>query len=140
MAGLRRIWEETRSPSPPPHLKRLLLRELAWGFQSAGSGGLDAETRRLLRATVRIARLNPANLRRSTMKKPPRPRWRLRTGSRLIRTWKGRKHVVTVLEGNKRFHYRGEVYGSLTIIAEKITSTHWSGPRFFGLDRVRGTS
>ncbi|HET7446949.1 MAG TPA: DUF2924 domain-containing protein, partial [Methyloceanibacter sp.] len=34
------------------------------------------------------------------------------------------------------FEYAGLNYPSLTKIAKKITGTHWSGPRFFGL--VRG--
>jgi hypothetical protein len=45
-----------------------------------------------------------------------------------------------VIEDGKRFSYRVESYESLTKIAEKITSAHWSGPRFFGLGRVRGVS
>jgi hypothetical protein len=140
IAELRLIWGQTCGSAPPPPTKRLLLRELAWGIQSAGSGGLDAETRRLLRAAVRTARCEPTNPRRSAKKKPPRRRGKLQTGTKLVRTWQGRKHFVTVLDSGERFHYRGDTYESLTKIAEKITAAHWSGPRFFGLDRVRGTS
>ena len=140
IAELRLIWEQTHGSAPPPPLRRLLLRELAWEIQSAGSGGMDSETRRLLRAAVRTARFEPTNPRRSAKKKRPRRRGKLKTGTKLVRTWKGRKHVVTVLDAGKRFLYHGETYKSLTKIAEKITSAHWSGPRFFGLDRVRGMS
>ncbi len=140
IAELRRIWEQTRGSGPKPPLKRLLLRELAWEIQSEGCGGLDAETRRLLRAAVRSARFEPSISRRSAKKKRPRRHGRLQTGAKLVRTWQGRKHVVTVLDDGKRFRYRGETYKSLTKIAEEITSAHWSGPRFFGLDRVRGMS
>jgi hypothetical protein len=31
------------------------------------------------------------------------------------------------------FEYEGQHYRSLTVIAERITGAHWSGPRFFGL-------
>jgi hypothetical protein len=27
-------------------------------------------------------------------------------------------------------------YGSLTVIAKRITGAHWSGPRFFGLTQL----
>ena len=36
---------------------------------------------------------------------------------------------------SSRFEYEGERYRSLTVIAERITGAHWSGPRFFGLTK-----
>jgi len=41
---------------------------------------------------------------------------------------------------SSRFEYEGERYRSLTMIAERITGAHWSGPRFFGLTKRPGTS
>jgi hypothetical protein len=38
------------------------------------------------------------------------------------------------------FEYEGQRYRSLTVIAERITGAHWSGPRFFGLTRRAGAS
>ena len=137
---LREIWRQASGSSPPPHLKCLLLRELTWRIQSEALSGIDAETRRLLRAAVRGARIESSTPRRSVRKTRPRLRVDLPAGTKLVRTWRGRKHEVTVLDDGKRFSYRGESYESLTKIAEKITSAHWSGPRFFGLDRVRGVS
>ena len=52
-------------------------------------------------------------------------------GTRLIRSWRGTRHEVSVLK--KGFAYRGKVYRSLSEIARLITGTRWSGPRFFGL-------
>ena len=38
------------------------------------------------------------------------------------------------------FEYEGQRYHSLTVIAERITGAHWSGPRFFGVTkRARGS-
>ncbi len=49
------------------------------------------------------------------------------------RTFKGKKHVVTVTADG--FTYRGSTYRSLTAIAKKITGyKSVSGPRFFGTD------
>ena len=56
---------------------------------------------------------------------------KVRPGTRLVREWRGRTHVVTATESG--FDYDGEAYGSLTAIAQRITGAHWSGPRFFGL-------
>ena len=141
MDELRKLWQDGGGSRPPPRLKPVLLRELAWRIQSEAQGGVDAETRRLLRGAVRGARLESSGPRRVKKRRSrPRPRVELPQGAKLVRTWRGRKHEVTVLQEGKRFSYEGETYESLSEIAEKITSAHWSGPRFFGLDRVRGMS
>jgi Protein of unknown function (DUF2924) len=57
----------------------------------------------------------------------------LRTGTTLLRPWRG--HTRTVLVRADGFEYEGQHYRSLTVIAEKITGAHWSGPRFFGLTK-----
>jgi hypothetical protein len=51
----------------------------------------------------------------------------------LVREWHGRTHTVTVTEDG--FEYAGMTYPSLSKVAKKITGTHWSGLRFFGLVR-----
>ena len=56
-----------------------------------------------------------------------------KTGTTLVRQWRG--HVHTVLVREDGFEYEGEHYRSLTVIAERITGAHWSGPRFFGLTK-----
>ena len=63
----------------------------------------------------------------------------LKTGASLVRRWRG--HTHTVLVGEDGFEYDGQRYRSLTVIAERITGAHWSGPRFFGLSkRARASS
>jgi hypothetical protein len=57
----------------------------------------------------------------------------LKTGTTLVRQWRGHTHTVLVREGG--FEYEGRRYRSLTVIAEQITGAHWSGPRFFGVTR-----
>ena len=57
----------------------------------------------------------------------------LRTGTTLVRQWRGHTHTVLVREDG--FEYEGQHYRSLTVIAERITGAHWSGPRFFGLTK-----
>lgn len=138
---LREMWRQSGGRNSPPRLRCLVLRELAWRIQSAALCDIDAETRRLLQAAVGKARIGSSVPRRHG-KRRSRPclRATLPTGTKLVRTWRGRKHEVTVLDNGNRFSYRGESYESLTKIAEKITSAHWSGPRFFGVDRVRGAS
>ena len=62
----------------------------------------------------------------------------LKTGTTLVRQWRGHAHTVLVREDG--FEYQGERYRSLTVIAERITGAHWSGPRFFGLTKRPGAS
>lgn len=57
----------------------------------------------------------------------------LKTGTTLVRQWRGQTHTVLVRDDG--FEYDGRHYRSLTEIAEQITGAHWSGPRFFGLTR-----
>ena len=47
----------------------------------------------------------------------------------------GRTYQVEVIDNGYRFD--GKTYPSLTTIAKRITGTHWSGPRFFGLTPKR---
>ena len=59
-----------------------------------------------------------------------------KTGTTLVRQWRGHAHTVLVCEDG--FDYEGQHYRSLTVIAERITGAHWSGPRFFGLTKRSG--
>ena len=56
-------------------------------------------------------------------------------GTHLVREWNGRTYQVEVLDNGYRFD--GKTYPSLTTITKRITGTHWSGPRFFGLTPKR---
>ena len=58
---------------------------------------------------------------------------RLKPGAKLVREWGGESHDVLVLEAG--FAWRGKTWRSLSVIAQAITGTHWSGPRFFGLKK-----
>ena len=53
-------------------------------------------------------------------------------GARLRREWKGKTYEVTVCNDGC-FEYNGEIYRSLSSVAEAITGTHWNGKRFFGV-------
>jgi hypothetical protein len=57
----------------------------------------------------------------------------LKIGTTLVRQWRGHTHTVLVREDG--FEYEGQRYRSLSVIAERITGAHWSGPRFFGLGK-----
>ena len=57
-------------------------------------------------------------------------------GTRLIRQWQDRTHIVTVEENG--YEYQGSRYQSLSEVARLVTGTRWSGPSFFGLKSIPG--
>jgi hypothetical protein len=59
----------------------------------------------------------------------------VKPGTTLVREWHGRTHTIRALETG--FEYDSKHYSSLTKIAREITGAAWSGPRFFGLVKVR---
>ena len=121
-ASLRRLWRECYdSPIPRQASRGLLAYCLAYRLQENAYGALSADIRTRLRNIAQ--QLASAGSR-------PTPA-RLAPGTRLIRQWRAQRHEVTVLEHG--YAYRGKRYASLSAIANIITGSHCSGPRFFGL-------
>ncbi|WP_083772304.1 DUF2924 domain-containing protein [Methylocella silvestris] len=128
LEALRQEWRRLWRSEPPQISRDLFVLALGYRIQEIEHGGLGQAARR------RLQTLGKA-LREKGRAVPP-PGSDLKPGCRLIREWHGRSHSVTVLEDG--FEYDGETYPSLTQIAKKITSAHWSGPRFFGLLPANG--
>lgn len=126
---LRDEWRRLHRAQPPMRLSRDLLRRgITYKLQERPLGGLS-------KATLR--KLESINA-KSDADKPPAVPVSLKPGTRLVREWRGVTHSVLVHAGG--FEWNGERFGSLSLIAEKITGAHWSGPRFFGLRRRIGAS
>lgn len=127
-AALREHWRIVHDEGPPQGLSAKLIRSaLIYDVQAKRYGGLSTITRRKLERI--ISRLE------SDKNAPVLDGASLSPGARLIREWRGKRHIVEVL--NEGFAYRGVVYGSLSEVARIITGAHWSGPRFFGLKNRR---
>ena len=151
-------WQAAYGCLPPAGARRELLAYSAgWHIQVKRLGGFSGDTKRLLRREIeRIKRdavpvgstaiglerkdgqegLSPAGTVGSgtaatAAELPLIERRRLAPGARLLRDWNGQTHAVDVtVEG---YLFDGTTYRSLSAIARRITGTHWSGPRFFGL-------
>lgn len=116
-AELRSRWREVYRNVAPDIGPDLLRRGIAYRLQERGQGSLTSSTRRDIERQIKgWVRM---------MKE------RLKPGTRLVRSWRGKMHQVLVLD--EGFEFDGRRYASLTQIAGDITGTHWSGPRFFGL-------
>ena len=122
---LRRAWRTLYHTGPPLGLSRdLIIRGLADKLQQRAHGGPSRALQRRLRILAGEFEKGAGSFDAGGV---------LKTGASLVRRWRGRTH--TVLVGGDGFEYDGQRYRSLTVIAERITGAHWSGPRFFGVNR-----
>jgi hypothetical protein len=124
IADLRKRYRELYRAEPPKAFgPDLLRRSIAHRIQEKAYGGLPPSTRRLLDQLVKAAMAKPNG-------RLELPR-RIKPGSELVRTWKGKSCRVMVMADG--FAYDGKRFASLSEIATEITGTRWNGPRFFGL-------
>ncbi len=139
----RRYAEVFGEPTRVSH-KQYLIKRILWRMQALEEGDLSERARR---RAVELA--NDAEIRLTAPRAPvpgagpvvtaafengraasfPKP------GAVLRRAYKGRVIVVQVLP--RGFEYEGEVYRSLTAIAQHVTGAHWNGVNFFGLPSAR---
>lgn len=120
-AQLKERWievEGTGSPTLPPTLVRRLL---AHRLQERRFGGLSAT---VVRELERAGRGEAP---------PQRQAVPLTPGARLVREWNGQTIAVEVRADG--FRWKEQSWRSLSEIAREVTGAHWSGPRFFGLNR-----
>jgi DUF2924 family protein len=122
---LRTEWRRLFRYHPPRLSRDLLVRTIAYRMQELAYGGLSKRTQRRLIALTKELQSN------GSIASDLGPR--VRPGIGLVREWRGRTHTVVVTEDG--FEYAGKNYTSLSKIAQTITGAHWSGPRFFGLNR-----
>jgi len=126
-SGCIEHWTAIFKLPPPKYLSIQLMRKaLAFDAQIKRNGSHSPAVRRALKQALKI-HLTSKTVKAGT----PIPLPLLRVGTHLLREWNGRTYQVEVLEGG--FLLDGKEYRSLSSVAQKITGTHWSGPRFFGL-------
>jgi hypothetical protein len=127
---LRLAWRQLHRTEPPSGISRdLLIRSLAYDLQQRAHGSPNLRLRRRLQSLAAASGKGARSVAPGVV---------LKAGTTLVRQWRGRTHTILVRENG--FEYEGERYRSLTVIAKRITGTHWSGPRFFGVTkRARGS-
>lgn len=124
IADLRNRYRELFRAEPPKAFgPDLLRRSIAHRIQEKTYGGLSRTAQRFLDQLVKQASKRPNG-------RLELPR-RIKPGSALVRTWKGKSYRVMVMADG--FAYEGKTFTNLSEIASAITGTRWNGPRFFGL-------
>jgi hypothetical protein len=124
---LREQWRRLYRNQPPRLSRDLLIRTIAYRMQELAYGGTSKATMRKLLSLAK--ELETSGNLACEVDHSVRP------GMRLVREWRGRLHTVIVTQ--EGFEFAGRRYASLSKIAHAITGAHWSGPRFFGLNRSR---
>jgi len=114
---LKILWQTEIGPTVPKNISRkmmaqIILVERQWAANRQSQSSYRKKLRRIAEA-------------------PSSTRQLANRGSRLIREWNGRKHIVDVLPDS--YLWNGKTWRSLSAIAKEITGTKWSGPRFFGV-------
>jgi hypothetical protein len=115
---------------------------IAWRLQSLAEGTLSERARKRAEELARDADL------RTTLPRPPKEASGAKTvalpapkltahdrlplpGTVLTRRYRARRVEAKVLP--QGFEYEGQVYRSLSAVAEAVTGSHWNGHLFFGL-------
>jgi hypothetical protein len=112
-AELRAAWKRQLRATPPNVSAGLLRLALAHHLQSKVMGGITKAMERKLHEIADGAAV------------------RITPGTRLVREWRGKIHVVTLTEDG-RYCWQDREWTSLSMVARAITGTQWSGPAFFG--------
>lgn len=119
-AQLHRRWREVTGKVLPKVSPSMLRLALAWELQAKALGGLSSTAR------MRLDQMGRAKI----VTRPALP------GTRLMREWNGKLHVVIVGEDGV-IRWENREWRSLSEVARAITGTRWSGPAFFGLKHKR---
>ncbi len=130
-AELRVLWEGEVAGKAPPSLGRdILALGIAYARQERRYGGLARPVAKELdRLLARVLRDDATDAPKSATSPLPR------TGTILVREWRGTTHQVAVVD--EGFLWNGKTHRSLSSIARAITGTNWNGPRFFGMREVK---
>ena len=153
VSNLKQRYAEVFGEEARSNHKEYLVKRIAWRLQALEEGDISEAARERAYALacdadlrVRAPRdflapetLPPAHERTVSAVLDTKQDDRLPiAGTELVRRYKGREIVVTVLD--EGFQYEDTRYKSLSAIAKAVTGTHWNGYDFFRLGRKGGWS
>ncbi len=123
---LRIKWSQFWGKKPHGTMGRsMMIESIKFKKWEQKTGGLNVQQETRLDNLIKIYKCTPDYFDKNKNLKP---------GSRLVRTWKGKKYCVTIkLNG---YEYEGNTYSSLSKIANTITGSRWNGWLFFGLNKA----
>lgn len=124
---LRRKWSLLWCKQPHKFMGRVMLeKSIEFKLLDRDGFGLTEKQQARLDQLIRYYKRNP-KIFDST-------HGALKPGTRLVKTYQGQKHSILVTESG--FEYGGQLYSSLSKVANVITGKRWNGWVFFGLKKV----
>jgi hypothetical protein len=125
LTELRQQWAEVWGKNPHAKIGRMMLiKSLEYKRREQETGGmLDLQKR--LKTLVAAYKRNSRYFDEGVHGIKP--------GTRLVKTWKEKRHTVLVVKNG--FEYEDRIYTSLSEIAATITGSRWNGWVFFGLKK-----
>ena len=120
LSELDKLWSKMFDAPPAFRTKNYMIPKLAYKIQELAYGGIDAETEKKLKYE--------ANHLEKGKKYSPM------VGTKIVKEYKGKMLEVTVVE--EGFSFEGNIFKSLSAVAQKITGTKWNGPRFFNVNEA----
>ena len=145
---LQQIYKQHFPRRAIPQVKQLMIADISYHIQSQQLGGIDKATQDSLNVCKQKFLSTDTNLfnnkqqptkTKQPIKTKPRITNQLTDGTVLKRQFNGRVYevLVRIEKGKVVFLFQENRYRSLSKIAEEITGSHWSGPRFFGLVKLK---
>ena len=144
MQDLRERYAEAFGETTNASNRVWLIRRIAWRLQVRAEGDLTERARRRaaeladdadLRLSPPQAPVEPGTVSAATdIPRQPADKRVPPAGSVITRLYKGETLQVRVLEGSA-FEFEGEVFGSLSAVAKKVTGGHCNGYQFFRLGK-----
>ncbi len=144
VAELQREWEAVFGSPPTSTNRQHLWKRLCWELQARAHGGLSDAAHARLEELGQDAFDYATSRRQATHDAEPavaakpelkvtriRDRRRMSPGTVLTRTYHGHEIRVVALEDG--FEYDGQVFTSLSAVANAVTGAKWNGRLFFGL-------
>lgn len=126
LSELRQMWANEWGKRPHARIGRSMLeKSLKYKIYEHSYKILTSEQSAQLSNLIKKYKSNPYKFEENPI---------LKTGTRLVRLYKGKKHIVLVHAD--RFEYGQNNYTSLSKIAKDITGKKWNGWVFFGLKKV----
>jgi hypothetical protein len=145
IAELRLEYEQVFGEITTSRHARHIIKRILWQMQANRHGGLStsalARANKLAdmnRLRLTSPRLKPASEDAQTVSRSlpmtiTSNQSGIVPGTQIERMYKGQRIIVTIMENGVRWN--GELYGSLSAVAQAVTGTHWNGKLFFGLTR-----
>lgn len=123
---LRQMWAKAWGIEPHARIGRtMLVKSLEYKRREQERGGLPPDLETRLKSMVAAYKRNPRYFDEGLHG--------LKPGTRLVKTWKEKRHTVLVVKNG--FEYEDRIYTSLSEIAATITGSRWNGWVFFGLKK-----